>query len=148
MALFLYSSFSFFCKVSASYFLALLIIVAIAWLHRDGISSMLGDSLSCRVFVASGMGVVFVGGEGRFVCCCGLACCCPWAEFPSLARRCICIVSDFVIGGRSFLGSMGVVCLVIGHIVCACLWYVFIIVMTYFAALSMCVVVVSFKVVS
>ena len=58
-------------------------------------------------------------------------------------RRCICLVSDFVIDGRSFLVSMGGVCLVIGHIVCACLWYVFIMAMLYFAAFSMCVVVVS-----
>jgi len=57
-------------------------------------------------------------------------------------------VSDFVIGGWSFVGSMGGVCLVIGHVVCACLWYEIIIAMTYFAAFSMCVGVVSFDVVS
>ena len=82
------------------------------------------------------------------MCCWGLACCYRWAEFLSLVRRFICLVPDFVIGGRSLLGSMGGVCLVIGHIVCACLWYAFIIVMTYFAALSICVGVVLFEVAS
>ena len=62
-------------------------------------------------------------------------------------RQCICLVSAFVIGGRSFLGSVESVCLVIGHIVCACVWYVSIIRITYFAALLMCVGVVSFDVV-
>jgi len=56
-------------------------------------------------------------------------------------------VSAFVIGGRSFFGSVEGVCLVIGHIVCAYVWYVSIVLMTYFAALSVCVGVVSFEVV-
>ena len=88
------------------------------------------------------------GGWGRSVFCWGLACCCRWAEFLSLVRRCICLVAAFAIGVRSFLGSLGGVCLAIGHIVCAYLWYVSIILMTYLAALSMCVGVVSFEVVS
>ncbi len=49
-----------------------------------------------------------------------LSCSCRWAEFLSLVRRCICRVSALVIGGRSLLGSVGGVCSVIGHIVCAC----------------------------
>ena len=96
-------------------------IVAIALLHRDGMSSMLRGSVSCIMFVP--MGVVSGGGEGRSVCCWALACCCRWAEFRSLLRRCIFIVSDLVTGGRSSLDSMGGVFVVIGHIVCACLWY-------------------------
>ncbi len=103
LALFLYSSFSFHCRVSTSFLLALLMIVAIALLHRDGMSSMLRGSVSCRFFVAGGMGVVLSGGEDRSVCCWGLACCCWWAEFRSLVRRCIRPVSDLFIGGRSFL---------------------------------------------
>ena len=87
-----------------------------------------------------------VGDEGLSVCCWGVACCCRWAEFLSLARQFICLVSDFVIGDRSFLGSVGGSCLTIGHIVCACLWYVSNMLITYFAALSMCVGVVVFKV--
>ena len=72
-----------------------------------------------------------------------------WAEFRSLVRRCICLIYIFVIGGRSFLASIGGVCCVIDHIVCACLLYVVNnTVMTYFAALTMCVVVVSFEEVS
>ena len=76
------------------------------------------------------------GDGGHLVCCWGLACCCGWAELRSLVRRCICRVSDFYIGGRGFMGSVGEVCYAIGHIVCACLWYVFIMEMEYFAALS------------
>jgi hypothetical protein len=91
---------------------------------------------------------LFSGGEGgRLGCCWGLDCSCLWAEFLSLVRRCICLVSAFVIGGRSFLGSVDGVCSVIGHIVYACLWYVSIMLMTYFPALLMCVGVVSFEVV-
>jgi hypothetical protein len=118
LAIFLYNSFSFCCRVSTSCLIALMMIVAIALLHRDGISSMLEGSVSCNIFVASEMDVVSGGGEGRSVCCWGLVCCCRWTEFLSLARRCICLVSDFVIGGRRFLGSMGGVSFVIGHIVC------------------------------
>ena len=87
------------------------------------------------------------GGGGRLGCCWCLYCSCRWAEFLSLARRFICLVSAFVIGGRSFLDSVEGVCLVIGHIVCACVWYVSTMVMTYFAALSMCVGVMTFEVV-
>ena len=105
-------------------FLALRMIVVIALLHTDNVSSMLGGSASCRIFVASGMGVVSGRGEGSSVCCWSLACCCRWAEFRSLTRRLICLVSDLAIGGRSVLVSMGGVCLVVGHIVCSCLWYV------------------------
>jgi len=52
------------------------------------------------------MGEVSGGGEGRSVCCWGLDCCYRWAEFRSLVRRCICLVSDLFIGGRSLLGSI------------------------------------------
>ena len=95
---------------------------------------------------ACGMGVCSGGGRGYVCCCLCLPCSCRWAEFLSLVRRCICRVSAFVIGGRSLLGSVGGVCSVIGHIVCACLWYVSNMLITYFAALSMCVGVVVFKV--
>ncbi len=91
------------------------------------------------------MGMFSSRGEGRLCWCLCLSCSCRWAEFLSLARRCICRVPAFVIGSRSFLGSMGVVCSVIGHIVCACVCYVSIMVMTYFAALSMCVGVMAFE---
>ena len=63
-----------------------------------------------------------------------------------MVRRCICLVSAFVIGGRSFLGSVGGDCSIICHIVCACVWYVSIMSMPYFAALSMCVGVTTFEV--
>ena len=56
-------------------------------------------------------------------------------------------MSAFVIVGRSLLGSVGGDCSIIGHIVCACVWYVSIMSMTYFAALSMCVGVTAFEVV-
>ena len=84
LAIFLYSSFSFRCKMSTSFLLALLMIVAIALLHRDVMYSMLGGSVSCITFAASGMSMVSVGGEGGSVCCWGSACCCRWAEFRSL----------------------------------------------------------------
>ena len=99
-------------------------IVAIALLPSVGMSSMLGGSVSCRIYCASGIGVFSGGGGARSVCCWGLACFCRWAEFMSLVRWFICLVSAFVIGGRSCSGSVEVVCSAIGHIVCACLWYV------------------------
>ena len=123
-------------------------IAVISLLHRVGMSSMLGRSVSCKICLASEIVDFSGGGEGRSLWCWDLAYCCPWAEFLRLARRCICLASDFVIGGRSFFGSVSCVCLAIGYIVCACLWYVLIIVMAYFAALSMCVGVVSFEAVS
>ena len=86
------------------------------------------------------------GGGGRLGCCWCLFCSCPWAELLSLVIRCICLVSAFVIGGRSLLGSVEGVCSVIGHIVFACVWYVSIMLMTFFAALSMCVGVTAFEV--
>ena len=45
------------------------------------------------------------------------------------------------------LDSVEDVASVIGHIVCACEWYVSIMLMTYFVALSMCVGVMPFEVV-
>ena len=87
------------------------------------------------------------GGGGHLGCCWCLSCSCRRAEFLGLARRYIGFVSAFVIRGRSFLGSVEGFCSVIGHIVCACAWYVSIMLMTYFAALSMCVGVMSFEVV-
>ena len=68
LALFLYCSFSFSCKVSTNCLLALLIIVAIDLLHRDGMSSLIWESLSCRICAASGMGVVSCGDGGHSVC--------------------------------------------------------------------------------
>ena len=112
-----------------------------ASLHSDEMSSILGESLSSSIFVASGMCVASCGDGGHSEYCWGLACCCLWAEFQSLARRCICRLSNFVIGGRSFWASARGDCCAIGHIVCACLLYVFITEMTYFTALSICVVV-------
>jgi hypothetical protein len=148
LVFFLYSLFSFRCRVTNSFFLVLLMIVAIALLHREGMSSMLKGSVSCRILEAIGMAVVFSGGGGRSLCCWGFSCCSRWADFRSLVRRLIFLVSDFFIYCRSFWVSMGGVCLVIGHIACACFWYVFIMVMTYFVALSMRVVVASFEEVS
>ena len=100
-------------------------IVAIALLHRDGMSSMLGGSLSCRISLASGIGVFSGGGEGRSVCCWGLACCCRWAEFLSLVRRCICLVSAFFNRWAEFFGFRGR-CL-LGHWpYCLCMCVVFV----------------------
>ena len=93
------------------------------------------------------MGMFSGGGGGLLGCGWCLSCSCRWAKFLSLVSRCIYLVSAFVIGGRSFLGSVKGVCSVIGHIVCACMWYVSIILMTYFAALSMCVGVMACEVV-
>jgi len=93
------------------------------------------------------MGMFDGGGRGRLGCCCCLACSCRWAEFLSLVTRCICLVSAFVIDGRIFSGSVEGVCSVIGRIVRACVWYVSIMLMTYFAALSMCVGVMAIEVV-
>ena len=93
------------------------------------------------------MGMFSGGGGGRLGCCLCLSCSCRWAEFLSLVRRCICLVSAFVIGGQSFWGSAEVVCSVIGHIVCPCVWYVPIMLMTCFAALSICFGVTAFEVV-
>ena len=76
-----------------------------------------------------------------------MACFCRLAEFLSLVSRCICLVSAFEVGGRSFWGSVEGVCSIIGHIDCACVWYMSIMLMAYFAALSMCVVVMAFEVV-
>ena len=87
---------------------------------------MSGESLSCRLFVASGMGVASCGDGGYSVCCWSLACCCRWAEFQSLVRRCICRLSDYIIVGCRFVDSVRGDCCAIGHIVCACLWHVFI----------------------
>ncbi len=56
-------------------------------------------------------------------------------------------MSAFVIGVRSILVSVEGVCSVICHIVCACVWYVSIMLMTYFVALSMGVGVMAFEVV-
>ena len=88
-----------------------------------------------------------ISGGGRFSCCWCLSSPCRWVEFLSLVRRCICLVSAFVIGGWSFLGSVEGVCSVSGHIVYACVWYVSIMVRTYFATLSMCIGVTAFEVV-
>ena len=63
-ALFLYSAFSLRWRVSPSFFFALLMIVAIALLHSDGMSSLLGGSVSCRIFLACGMGLFSGGVEG------------------------------------------------------------------------------------
>ena len=98
--------------------------MAIALLHSDGISSMLGGLVSRRISLAFGMGLFSGGGGGRLGWCWCLVCSCRWAEFLSLVRRCICRLSAFVIGGRCFLRSVEGVCSVIGHIVCACVWYV------------------------
>jgi len=88
-----------------------------------------------------------VGGGGLLGCCWCLPCSCRWAKFLSLVSWCVCLVSVFVIGGRSFWGSVGGICSVIGHIVCACVWYVSIILMTYLVVLSMCVGKMAFEVV-
>ena len=87
------------------------------------------------------------GGGGLLGCCWCLSCSCRWAEFLSLVSRRICLVSACLIGGRRFLGSVEGVCSVIGHVVCACVWYVSIMVMTYFSALSMCLGVMVLEVV-
>ena len=120
--------------------------MAIAFLHCDGMSPLLGGSVSCRISLACGMGLFSGGGGGRLGCCWCLSSPRRWAEFLNLARRCICLVFAFVIRGRSFLGSVEDVCSVIGHTVCACLWYVSTMFMTCFAALSMCVGVMAFEV--
>ena len=95
-------------------------IVAIALLHSDGMPFMFGGSVSCRNILACGMGLFSSGGGERLGCCWCLVCSCRWAEFSSLVRRCICRVSAFAIGGRSFLDSVEGGCSVIVHIVCAC----------------------------
>ena len=87
------------------------------------------------------------GGGGLMGCCWCLSCSYRWAEFLSVVSRCICLVFAFVIGCRSFLGSVEGVCSIIGHIICACVWYVSIVLMTDFAALSMCVGLMAFEVV-
>ena len=50
--LLLYVSSSFFLSLSMSFRFALLMIVEIALWHSDGMSSMLGGSVSCRIAVA------------------------------------------------------------------------------------------------
>jgi len=122
--------------------------MAIALLHSDGMSSMLGGRVGeLQNFVSLRDGCIFWWAWWRLGCCWCLAYSCRWAEFLSLVRRCICLVFAFVIGGRSVLGSVEGVCSVIDHNVCVFVWYVSIMLMTYFAALSMCVCVMPFDVV-
>ncbi len=66
LALFLYWLSPFLRRVYVNMLLALLLmIVAIALLHSDGMSSMLGESGSCSIFAACGMGGVSRGADGE-----------------------------------------------------------------------------------
>ncbi len=123
-----------------SFLFALCMIVAMALLHSDGMSSMFRESSRCSIFTACEMCGVSDGAVGGSFSKLVLVCCWRLASFLSLVRRYICLLSDFGIGGRRFCCSVVVGGCVMDQIVCACLWYVCIMSMTCLVALSIWVV--------
>ena len=113
---------SFFRSESASLRLALLMITAMALWHRAEISYIFGGSGSCRtslacvrvcvVCVESVVASVSVFGLGNMIL----------AVFMSRVIRFSCLVSDFVMGGCSFLFISLKGGWAIGHIVWARQW--------------------------
>ncbi len=77
-----------------------------ALLHSDGMSAMFGGSASCSIFTARVMCGVSGRAAGGSLKRLVLACCWRLASFLSLVRWCICLLSDFGIGGRSFCCSV------------------------------------------
>jgi len=126
-----------------SFRFALLMMEAIALLHREGMSSSVGVSVRWRTFVARiGVGVLSRCGHGSEgvgdVGClyCGVVCSCRFAELRSFVRRLSCLLSALVRGVCILLGSVWVYGCAIGQNVWASSWYVLNIVLTCFAALS------------
>ncbi len=100
---FLYSWSSFFLRESASLRFALFTIAAMALWHRAGISSSSGGSGSCKTSLACvRVCVVLLGLVVNGVSVFGLGTM-LFAVFLSLVMRLSCRVSDFVIGGCSFV---------------------------------------------
>ena len=140
--LFLYVSSSFFLSLSMSFRFALLMIVEIALWHSDGMSSMLGGSVSCRIAVARvGVWVVscVVLGSGWVCGGCVLVLVLVTRRFAALrsfVRRFSCLLSELVRGVCIFSCSGGGLVCAIGQVFCASSWYVFSMVMIWSAALS------------
>ncbi len=78
---FLYRASSFLRRVSVSFLLGLLMIVAIDLLHSDGMSSMFGGSDNCSIVVACGMGGVSSRDAGESVGRWNSAFCAGWLGF-------------------------------------------------------------------
>ena len=132
----LYSWSSFFRRESASLRLALFMIVAMALMHRAGMSSRLGGSGSCRNLPACVrvclvcwesvvVGVLVFGLGSMFL-----------AVFLSGVMCFSCLVSDLAMDGCSFMFVSLVGGWAIGHIVWAKCWYPSTISTTSFAAMS------------
>ncbi len=120
--------------------LALFMIVAMALLHKAGMSSRLGGSGSCSTSLAC-----------VWVClvCCGSVAVVSFvfglgstflAVFLSRVMRFSCLVSDFVLGGCNFMFVSLVSGWAVGHIVWADWWYPSMASTTFFAAMSICLV--------
>ncbi len=142
-ALFLCRTSSFLRRIYLNFLLALLVIVAVALLHNEGMSSRFGESVSCSIVAACETGLMSGRTVGGSVGHWDLTVCWQLTSFPTLVRRCICRLPDLVIGGRSFFGPTCVGDFATGHSVCAYLWYMYIIFMSCLAVLSICVVVSS-----
>ena len=98
-----------------SFRFALLVMVAIAFWHREGMSSRFGVSVRCRNFVARdevgvlsgcGVGSGWVGDVGRL--CRGVVCNVWLAELRSFVRRLCWLLSALVRGVCNLLGLVWV----------------------------------------
>ncbi len=92
-----------------SFLFAVLIIVEIAVWHREGMSSMLGVSVSWRIFeTCVGVWVVFCLISRSGGCLCGCCVVCSFfvlrrfVSLRSLVRRLSCLLSECVRGGVIF----------------------------------------------
>ena len=122
LGLFMYSWSSFFRREYASLRLALFMITAMALWHRAGISSSSGGSGSCKTSLACVL-VCMLCVKSVVICVSdfGLGSM-LFAVFLSRVMRFSYLVSDFVIGGCSFVAVSFEVGWVIGHIVWASRW--------------------------
>ena len=140
--LFLYRASSFFLSFSMSFRLALFMIVEMALWHREGMSSMFGDSGSWRMVVACVVGWGFSVLRSVSVGWVDVGCVVVLflvmrllASFRSFVRRLSCLLSEWVRGVCIFSGVGGVLVCAIGHVFCASSWYAFSMVIICSAAL-------------
>jgi hypothetical protein len=151
----LYKASSFFLSLSISLRFALLMIVEIALWQREGMSSMLGGSVVCRMLVicVDEWVVSFLGPAFGGLLCDG----CVVGSFlvvrrtvslRSFVRRLSWRLSEFVRGVCIFSVSCGLTVCAIGQFVCASSWYAVSMLMMVSAALSMLAGVIWWELVS